>query len=92
MFVKEVVKMSNQDYDAATEGIKNDSAEADSILAAGRIISSGRLANSALRVQAACMATGQAAGVMATLSCINGISPMIRMNLKTNGAIVPEKQ
>lgn len=38
MFVKEVVKMSNQDYDAATEGIKNDSAEADSILAAGRII------------------------------------------------------
>lgn len=91
MFVKEVVKMSNQDYNAATEGIKNDSAEADSILAAG-LISSGRLANSALRVQAACTATGQAAGVMATLSCITGISPMIRMNLKTNGAIVPEKQ
>ena len=40
MFMKEVVKMSNQDYDAVIKWIKNDSAKADSILAAGRIISS----------------------------------------------------
>lgn len=99
MFMKEVVKMSNQDYDAVIKWIKNDSAKADSILAAGQIISSGQQTNSALRVQTAtCMATDQAAGVMAALSCMNGIPPMklsvsdIRMNLKTNGAIVPGKQ
>ncbi len=56
--------MSNQDYDAVIKWIKNDSAKADSILAAGQIISSGQQTNSALRVQAAtCMATDQAAGV-----------------------------
>jgi len=37
-------------------------------IAAGRIISSDRLANSALRVQATCMAVGQAAGAMAALA------------------------
>jgi len=37
-------------------------------LVAGRIIGSDRVANSALRIQATCMATGQAAGVLAALS------------------------
>ncbi len=43
------------------------------VLAAGRILSSDTMANSALRVQAPCMATGQAAGcaaaIAAKLSC-----------------------
>lgn len=38
------------------------------VLVAGRCISSDRLANSALRVQATCMATGQAAGAAAALA------------------------
>ena len=37
-------------------------------LVAGRIIGSDREANSALRIQATCMATGQAAGVLAALT------------------------
>ena len=44
-------------------------------IVAGRCISSDRLANSALRVQATCMATGQAAGVMAALSARSGVDP-----------------
>jgi hypothetical protein len=44
-------------------------------IVAGRCISSDRLANSALRVQATCMATGQAAGVMAALGAELGIDP-----------------
>jgi hypothetical protein len=40
----------------------------DSVLAAGRCVSSDRLANSALRVEATCMATGQAAGAAAALA------------------------
>lgn len=68
---------------------------ADGLLAAGRIVSSDRLANSALRVQASCMATGQAAGAMAVLcrrhSCGAMDLPMseIRALLEKHGAIVP---
>ena len=66
------------------------------LLAAGRILSSDRLANSALRVQAVCMATGQAAGALAALSAKSG-APLrevplaeVRALLKAHGAIVPE--
>lgn len=65
------------------------------LLAAGRILSSDRLANSALRVQATCMATGQAAGALAALSVRLGVPaeqvPMaeLRKVLEENKAIVP---
>ena len=64
-------------------------------LAAGRILSSDRLANSALRVQAVCMATGQAAGGAAALAARSGVEPRdipfseLRALLEANGAIVP---
>ena len=66
------------------------------LLAAGRIISSDRMANSALRTQATCMATGQAAGVLAALADKNNGNIMaediqeIRNTLKKHQAIVPE--
>lgn len=64
-------------------------------LVAGRCISSDRLANSALRVQASCMATGQAAGAMAALSASRGLDPEqlpladVRALLRDHDAIVP---
>ncbi len=64
-------------------------------LAAGRIISSDRLANSALRIQATCMATGQAAGAIAALAAASGTEPRdvaysrIRQLLGEHGAILP---
>jgi hypothetical protein len=51
-------------------------------LAAGRCISSDRLANSALRVQASCMGMGQAAGAAAALA----------IKLKTSPSVVPINQ
>jgi hypothetical protein len=65
------------------------------LLAAGRSVSSDRLANSALRVQASCMAMGQAAGAAAALSARKGVSPidldveLLRHTLVAHGAIVP---
>lgn len=65
------------------------------ILVAGRCISSDRLANSGLRVQAACMAMGQAAGAAAALAAKLGTTPAkvpladLRMVLQSHGAIVP---
>jgi 2-polyprenyl-6-methoxyphenol hydroxylase-like FAD-dependent oxidoreductase len=44
----------------------------DGLIAAGRTVSSDRLANSALRVMAPCMAMGQAAGAAAALAAENG--------------------
>jgi len=66
------------------------------VLAAGRIISSDRLAHSALRVEASCMAMGQAAGAAAALGALRGIPsrdvPLddLRALLRRHGAIVPE--
>ncbi|MDF1514526.1 MAG: FAD-dependent oxidoreductase, partial [Anaerolineae bacterium] len=65
------------------------------LLAAGRCISSDRLANSALRVQASCMAMGQAAGAAAVLAARQRISPAevnydaCRGLLRKHQAIVP---
>ncbi len=67
------------------------------LLMAGRILSSDRLANSALRVQATCMATGQAAGALAALAVQAGVAPdvvpmdALRNLLRQHGAIVPER-
>lgn len=64
-------------------------------LVAGRCLSSDRLANSALRVEATCMGTGQAAGAMAALAAQSGKDPEdlameeIRTLLKDHGAILP---
>ncbi|MDD4538748.1 MAG: FAD-dependent oxidoreductase [Lentisphaeria bacterium] len=66
------------------------------ILVAGRCLSSDRLANSALRVQAPCMATGQAAGAAAALAARRGCTPSqvpfaeLTALLREHGAIVPE--
>lgn len=65
------------------------------IMVAGRCVSSDRLANSGLRVQASCMGMGQAAGVTAALAAKSGISPLdvplkdIHDLLRSHGAIIP---
>jgi hypothetical protein len=65
------------------------------LMVAGRSISSDRLANSALRVQASCMAMGQAAGAAAALAAragsgIDGVPvDTVRKVLREHGAIVP---
>lgn len=65
------------------------------LLVAGRSVSSDRLANSALRVQASCMAMGQAAGAAAALAAGTGTTPLavpleeIRDLLRQHQAIVP---
>ena len=65
------------------------------IIVAGRSVSSDRLANSGLRVQASCMATGQAAGATAALAAAKNTTPLkvplndIREMLSKHGAIVP---
>jgi hypothetical protein len=66
------------------------------LLVAGRCISSDRLANSALRVQATCMATGQAAGAAAALAAQRDVTPgqlpsaEVKALLTAHGAIVPD--
>lgn len=65
------------------------------IIVAGRCVSSDRLANSGLRVQASCMAMGQAAGAVAALAVQQDTTPLkvplqhIRKMLSEHGAIVP---
>lgn len=65
------------------------------LLVAGRCVSSDRLANSGLRVQASCMAMGQAAGAAAALAAKANLSPLdvplsdIHALLRTHGAIIP---
>ncbi len=66
------------------------------LMVAGRCLSSDRLANSALRVQASCMAMGQAAGVTAALAAKAATTPLnvpladIRRKLLEHSAIVPQ--
>jgi hypothetical protein len=68
----------------------------ENFLVAGRCISSDRLANSAIRVQASCMGMGQCAGAAAALSCKYKVSPSkvplneLKSTLKSQGCIVPE--
>lgn len=65
------------------------------LLVAGRCLSSDRLANSALRIQASCMAMGQVAGATASLAVKSRKSPVdvpvddIKSVLVHHGAIVP---
>ena len=72
------------------KGVKN-------MLVAGRSISSDQGANSALRVQASCMAMGQAAGVTAALAASQCCDPrdvpidLIRKYLTDIGHIVPTR-
>lgn len=67
----------------------------ENITVAGRCLSSDREANSALRVEAPCMATGQAAGALAALSVLQNTTPRkvpmekLREMLKKHRAIVP---
>lgn len=67
------------------------------IMVAGRCLSSDRLANSGLRVQASCMGMGQAAGVAASLAAAGGATPYevpledIHRVLAVHGAILPGK-
>lgn len=67
------------------------------MLCAGRCLSSDAYANSALRVEAVCMATGQAAGCAAALASQNHCPvsqfpfEKLKKNLKSIGAIVPEE-
>jgi hypothetical protein len=64
-------------------------------IVAGRCISSDRLANSALRVQASCMGMGQAAGAAAALAARLKTSPLkvpvnqIKSLIADNNGIVP---
>ncbi len=65
------------------------------VMVAGRAISSDRLANSALRVQASAMAMGQAAGATAALAARMNTTPAkvplteILSTLRKHGAITP---
>ena len=67
------------------------------VIVAGRCVASDQLVSSAIRVEAACMAMGQAAGAIAALSVIQNTDakavPMedVRKLLRQNDAIVPEK-
>jgi len=67
----------------------------NNIIVAGRCVSSDRLANSGLRVQASCMAMGQVAGAVAALAAAAKTTPLkvplkeIRGMLLKHGAIVP---
>ncbi|MCM8525409.1 MAG: FAD-dependent oxidoreductase [Lentisphaeraceae bacterium] len=66
------------------------------VIVAGRCISSDRLANSALRVQAACMSMAQAAGVTAALAAKKNTTPLkvdideIRGEISAHKGIVPK--
>lgn len=65
------------------------------LMVAGRCVSSDRLANSGLRVQASCMGMGQAAGAAAALAVQGGTTPRevplsdIHALLREHGQIIP---
>ena len=64
-------------------------------LVAGRCVGSDRMANSGLRVEAACMAMGQVAGEAAAFAAKKNFSPLelpvseLKERLRKSGAIVP---
>lgn len=64
-------------------------------LVAGRCVSSDRLANSALRVQASCMGMGQAAGAAAALASRHKTTPLevpigeVQQMIEAHGGIIP---
>ena len=66
------------------------------LVVAGRCMAGDREANSSYRVEATCMAAGQAAGAVAALAAQNGLDPAdvpvreLRDLLARHGAIVPE--
>ncbi len=66
------------------------------IIVAGRCVSSDRLANSALRVQASCMGMGQTAGAAAALASIKGTTPLnlpideLKKIIENHGGVVPQ--
>ncbi len=68
----------------------------DHLLAAGRCISGDQTAHSAYRIQATCMATGQAAGAAAALAASRDVSVRlvsvkdIKQVLREHAAIVPD--
>lgn len=65
------------------------------LMVAGRCVCSDRLANSGLRVQASCMAMGQASGAAAAIAAMRGVTSLdvplgeIHKLLREHGAIVP---
>jgi len=67
----------------------------ENLLVAGRCLSCDRLAGSGLRVQAVCMATGQAAGAAAALAAKANVTPakldiaQLKAALRANDALVP---
>ena len=69
--------------------------ESRNFLVAGRCVSSDRLANSALRVQASCMGMGQAAGAAAALASRSNKTPMevpvadVQQLVEEHGGIIP---
>lgn len=69
--------------------------DSHNIMVAGRCVSSDRYANGGLRVQASCMAMGQATGAAAVLAAKNGTTPLklplseIHKLLREHGAIIP---
>ena len=68
------------------------------IMVAGGCVSSDRLANSGLRVQASCMAMGQVAGAAVALAAAKKTTPLnvplseLKDLLRKHGAIVPASQ
>jgi len=67
----------------------------DNLMMAGRIASGDRGAQSAFRVQASCMAMGEAAGIAAAMACADNVAVdrldtgALRTRLHENGVIVP---
>jgi len=65
------------------------------LIVAGRCVSSDREANSALRVQASCMAMGQVAGAVAAVAAQKNVTPLdvslpaVRAVLREHGAVIP---
>jgi hypothetical protein len=70
--------------------------KSQNFLVAGRCAGSDQLANSALRVQASCMAMGQAAGATAALAAQKNTTPLevplkdIHGLLRKHQAIIPD--